>query len=235
MFSEVYWHHAVRSATAMFQRAFYLLHHRLDLDSLFRRSEDELIRTLIQAAGEGPAHDLLDGLFGPRPVRLGALWHRASGGLGWLRTAVRDLRAGRWPAWRQAPSVLMGGVLLALLVVLPLVAASGYATFAEWGGDMLAELHESLANGALGLVLLHLAMVAAIGLMRRQNPALPMLTGRVPGRGPDLVPRQRWVIAALVLVGAVAFGAWQWSVVQAAGGGDRPAAGELRGKLADDD
>lgn len=65
MFSEVYWHHAVRSATAMFQRAFYLLHHRLDLDSLFRRSEDELIRTLIQAAGEGPAHELLDGLFGP--------------------------------------------------------------------------------------------------------------------------------------------------------------------------
>ena len=65
MFSEVYWHHAVRSATAMFQRAFYLLHHRLDLDTLFRRSEDELIRTLIQAAGEGPARELLDGLFGP--------------------------------------------------------------------------------------------------------------------------------------------------------------------------
>ncbi len=34
MFSEVYWHHAVRSATAMFQRAFYLLHSSLELDSL---------------------------------------------------------------------------------------------------------------------------------------------------------------------------------------------------------
>ena len=32
MFSEVYWHHAVRSATAMLQRAFYLLHGQLDLD-----------------------------------------------------------------------------------------------------------------------------------------------------------------------------------------------------------
>ena len=30
MFSEVYWHHAVRSATAMLQRAFYLLHSELD-------------------------------------------------------------------------------------------------------------------------------------------------------------------------------------------------------------
>ena len=65
MFSEVYWHHAVRSATAMFQRAFYLLHHRLDLDSLFRQSEQELIRTMMQAAGAGPAWELLDGLFGP--------------------------------------------------------------------------------------------------------------------------------------------------------------------------
>jgi Prokaryotic cytochrome b561 len=129
----------------------------------------------------------------------------------------------------------MGGVLLVLLAVLPLVAASGYATFSDWGGDGLEELHESLANGALGLVLLHLAMLVAVGWARRQNPALPMLTGRVPGRGPDLVPRQRWVLAALVLGGALAFGAWQWNAVQAAGGGERPAAGELRGKLADDD
>ena len=65
MFSEVYWHHAVRSATAMFQRAFYLLHHRLNLDSLFRQTEAEMIGSLLQAAGEGPAKELLDGLFGP--------------------------------------------------------------------------------------------------------------------------------------------------------------------------
>ncbi len=36
MFSEVYWHHAVRSATAMFQRAFYLLHDSLDLERICR-------------------------------------------------------------------------------------------------------------------------------------------------------------------------------------------------------
>ena len=33
MFSEVYWHHGVRAATAMLQRAFYLLHGALDLDA----------------------------------------------------------------------------------------------------------------------------------------------------------------------------------------------------------
>ena len=65
MFSEVYWHHGVRAATAMFQRAFYLLHGTLDLDALFRLSEHEFVVELERAAGTGPAGDLLHGLFGP--------------------------------------------------------------------------------------------------------------------------------------------------------------------------
>lgn len=64
MFSEVYWHHGVRSATAMLQRAFYLLHGQLDLDSLFRLTEGPMIAALRQAAADGPAGELLDGLFG---------------------------------------------------------------------------------------------------------------------------------------------------------------------------
>ncbi len=65
MFSEVYWHHGVRSATAMLQRAFYLLHGMLDLDALFRAAEGPMIEDLQRAAGEGPAGELLAGLFGP--------------------------------------------------------------------------------------------------------------------------------------------------------------------------
>jgi HD superfamily phosphohydrolase len=38
MFSEVYWHHAVRSATSMFARAFFHLHEELDLETFFRKS-----------------------------------------------------------------------------------------------------------------------------------------------------------------------------------------------------
>jgi HD superfamily phosphohydrolase len=65
MFSEVYWHHAVRSATAMLQRAFYLLHGQLDLDQLFRLTEQPLIEHLLAAADNSPAAELLGGLFGP--------------------------------------------------------------------------------------------------------------------------------------------------------------------------
>lgn len=68
MFSEVYWHHGVRAATAMFQRAFYLLHGHLELDPLFRMSEHDFIAELQRVAGEGPAGELLRGLFGPTRV-----------------------------------------------------------------------------------------------------------------------------------------------------------------------
>ena len=50
MFSEVYWHHAVRAATAMLQRAFFLLQDRLDVDRLFRLTELPFIDQLRQAA-----------------------------------------------------------------------------------------------------------------------------------------------------------------------------------------
>ena len=66
MFSEVYWHHAVRAATGMFQRAFYLLREKLDLSALFQMAEGPFIDALLHAAAGTPAGDLLDGLFGPR-------------------------------------------------------------------------------------------------------------------------------------------------------------------------
>lgn len=65
MFSEVYWHHAVRSATAMLQRAFYLQHASLDLDQLFRLGEMRFVDAMRQSATISPAGELLAGLFGP--------------------------------------------------------------------------------------------------------------------------------------------------------------------------
>jgi len=65
MFSEVYWHHAVRSATAMFARAFYETHRELDLHHLFLMDEPGMIRTLCEAADEDTQR-LTEGLFGSR-------------------------------------------------------------------------------------------------------------------------------------------------------------------------
>lgn len=64
MFSEVYWHHAVRSATSMFARSFFELHRGLDLRTLFQQSESDVIAALRRAAIDTPVASLLDGVFG---------------------------------------------------------------------------------------------------------------------------------------------------------------------------
>ncbi len=66
MFSEVYWHHAVRAATAMLQRAVYMLLPKLDLEILCRQAEGPFVAQLASAAAGSAAAALLDGLFGPQ-------------------------------------------------------------------------------------------------------------------------------------------------------------------------
>jgi len=66
MFSEVYWHHAVRSATAMLQRAVFLLQHRLDLPATLRLTDASWITNLRRAAEGSVAEPLVEGLFGTR-------------------------------------------------------------------------------------------------------------------------------------------------------------------------
>ncbi len=66
MFSEVYWHHAVRSATCMFARAFFELRHKLNLAFLFQQTEADVIHTLRRQAQGSVCEPLLEGIFGPR-------------------------------------------------------------------------------------------------------------------------------------------------------------------------
>ncbi len=65
MFSEVYWHHAVRAATAMLQRSIWLLRSVIVPHELVRFDDPSFI-AWITAAANGPAATLVAGLFGPR-------------------------------------------------------------------------------------------------------------------------------------------------------------------------
>ncbi len=66
MFSEVYWHHAVRSATSMFARGFYELRDRIDLGRLFTLTDAAMIAELRELANGSVAAPLLEGIFGGR-------------------------------------------------------------------------------------------------------------------------------------------------------------------------
>jgi HD superfamily phosphohydrolase len=69
MFSEVYWHHAVRAATAMLQRAIFLLHDEVSFErELSPLTEQPMIHTLRYLSKQKPSSRaesiLLDGIFG---------------------------------------------------------------------------------------------------------------------------------------------------------------------------
>jgi uncharacterized protein len=65
MFSEVYWHHAVRSATSMFAGGFYRLYRQLDMRPFFQKRESETIADLRAQAAGTESEPLMEGIFGP--------------------------------------------------------------------------------------------------------------------------------------------------------------------------
>lgn len=171
---------------------------------------------------------VLYGLVGPRQARLTQLWRRLAGAPAWIRSMATAARAGTVMPWRQGQNLAMALVLVALLALpLPLVF-SGWGTFNDVG-ELFEDLHEALANGLLTLVLAHLGLIAGLSLLRRQNVAAPMLTGRVPGAGPNLVQHNRGWLAGLLLVATLALGAWLWQDTAAAVDGPAPSGPSLTG------
>jgi cytochrome b len=162
------------------------------------------------------AFRVLYGLFGPRKAGIGMLFRKLRGAPAWVRSAVQAFRQGslQGVSWLQAQNLLMATAVVAMLVLVIPLTLSGYGTFNEWGealgGDWLAEVHEFFGNAFLAVVLGHLALIAGLSLLRRKNQALPMLTGRIRGVGPDLVRDNRGWLAVLLLAAVLAFVAWEW-------------------------
>ena len=119
-----------------------------------------------------------------------------------------------------------GGALaiFALLALGATVAASGYATYAEVGGEWLEDLHEGAANAMLGVVLIHLAGVVVSSFLHKENLVRAMVTGwKVGPSGAGITQFHGW-IGGLLLAVVLAFVtlAQTTSGQQFLAGGDTP-------------
>lgn len=162
---------------------------------------------------------LLWALVGPRRVRA-SVW------TGKLRALPQQARAwlegkGQVQASFQALNALL---IVAMLASVLLSAFSGVVLEQAWSGtlleDVLEEAHELTGNLLLLLVLAHLGLVLGVSLLRRQNLALPMVSGKTPGRGPDLVQRNLLPLGLAIVALVLAFWAWQWQQEAPAAGPD---------------
>jgi cytochrome b len=152
---------------------------------------------------------LLWGLVGPKPSRLSTWANKLRG----LPTLVRSLWQTGWPGRAQvetATRVFNTTAIVALMALSLAVTATGYLLFNELAGEWLEEVHEVLGNAMLMVVLTHVGLVLVSSLMRGRQQWLSMVTGRVPGRGPDLVKRNLLPLAVLILVAVLSFWTWQW-------------------------
>jgi cytochrome b len=75
---------------------------------------------------------------------------------------------------------LGGWMTVVLLGMIALVALSGwlYTTDAFWGVQWVAEVHEALSDGLLGLIALHIAGVVFTSYRHRENLVAAMVHGR---------------------------------------------------------
>ncbi len=155
---------------------------------------------------------VLWGLFGPRQARLSVIWRKLKGMPAWLKSLPQvNSSETLQPAWRQGQNLMMAlATTLMLAVILPLTL-SGYAVWNELSGEWLENVHEFFGNAMLAFVLVHIGLIVLLSLLRRKNQALPMLTGRVAGSGPDLAKGNHSILAVVVLACVLGFWGWQWT------------------------
>ena len=170
------------------------------------------------------------GLIGTRHARFSSFVRGPAAAMRYLRSLLRgraEHHAGHNPAGALA--------IVALLALTVAVAATGWATYNEVGGEWLEELHEGTANLMLTLVGVHVLAVVLSSWLHRENLVGAMISGRKPGAPQDGVRRAWRSVAALMLAAVLAFWWLQWRSAPDASFAAPPAASAREKHRHDDD
>ena len=148
---------------------------------------------------------LLWGVAGTRYTRFANFVRGPSAIVGYLRTLPGDTPThytGHNPA---------GAVAIVLLLVAGcIIVATGWASYNEFGGEWLSELHEGASNTMLAIVAIHVVGVVVSSRLHRENLVRSMVTGSKAGARIDSIESALWMVALLLLAAVLVFWWFQW-------------------------
>ena len=162
--------------------------------------------TLGYTAGALVLFRLLWGLLGTRHARFASFVRGPSAVAAYLR-GLRS-RDGTHPVGHNPAG---GWAIVGLLGLTLLVTASGLATYNDWGGGWLEELHEGAANTMLALVAVHVLGVVVGSRLHHENLVRAMVTGRKQGAPSEAIGHAWRSLAVLMLAAVLGFWSWQWT------------------------
>lgn len=161
------------------------------------------------------------GFIGTRHARFNDFVRKPAAALAYLRSLLVGKpasHAGHNPAGALA--------IVAMLTLAAGVTATGWLTYAEWGGDLFEDAHEALANLMLAVVGVHVAAVVVSSRLHRENLVLAMFTGRKDAPPTEGIRRAWHGLAVLMLVAVLSFWWMQWRDAPPAVASDRSHATE---------
>ena len=142
----------------------------------FVTAESEKLRDIHVLAGYGMAgliaFRILWGFVGGSHSRFADFLPTPAKVIGYLKSLLAGKPrhyVGHNPAGAVAIILLLGFGITA--------AASGYATYNDFGGNFMEELHEGASNGMMAIVAIHIAGVIVSSWLHHENLVAAMITG----------------------------------------------------------
>ena len=141
------------------------------------------------------------GVIGTRYARFGSFAFGPGALLRYL-ASLATLRSTRYVGHTPGGS----WAIWAMLALGILVGITGYAAYAEAGGEWVEDLHGALAWTLLGVVVVHVLGVLLSSALHRENLIGAMITGRKHGAPSEAIRHSRWLVAAGL--GALVLALW---------------------------